>query len=167
MTSKDLKRYQTKSIQELIKLATKHFNAFIRARDLQGDYFTCISCERNKHKEMMHAGHYLSAGHHGAVRFDERNVHGQCSACNTHLSGHLLGYTNGLERKLGSEAIKDLEIKSQMRGFKWDRYSLIEIIITYKDKLKNYETQNTLSNGFSPDAVNGSNGSKGKLFGRS
>lgn len=139
MTSADLKRYQKKTIQELIKLAGKHFNAFIRARDLNGDYFTCISCNSTKHREMMHAGHYLSAGHHGAVRFDERNVHGQCSACNTHLSGHLLGYAKGLERKIGTEAVTALEIKSQMRGFQWDRYALIEIIITYKNKHKTHE----------------------------
>lgn len=168
MTSKDLKPYQKKSIPDLIKLASKHFNAYIRARDLQGDYFTCISCAKVKHKEMMHAGHYLSAGHNGAVRFDERNVHGQCSACNTHLSGNLLGYTKGLIQKIGTEAINQIELKSKMRGFKWDRYSLIETIITYRDKLKNHVLEKSNSNTGIPH-YSGNTGSiqprRGQLFG--
>lgn len=141
LTSKELKPYIKKTMPALIKLATKHFNAYIRARDCQGDYFPCISCGVTKHKELMHAGHYFAAGHNGAVRFDERNVHGQCSACNTHLHGNLIGYTNGLERKIGKQALEELEQKSQMRGFYWDKFALIETIITYKQKIKDHENQ--------------------------
>lgn len=136
MTSKDIQRYQKKSVSALIKLATKHFNHYIRLRDSRDGSFTCISCGQTKSTDSMHAGHFLSAGHHAVVRFDERNVHGQCHHCNTFLHGNLLGYQEGLENKLGLIQLADLRLKSRMRGFKWDRFALIEIILTYSKKCK-------------------------------
>lgn len=133
---KSIQRYSKKSIPELIKLATKYFNLYIRHRDTKDGSFTCISCGATKSATLMHAGHYLSAGHHGAVRFDEQNVHGQCPHCNTFLHGNLIGYRVGLEKKIGMEALQALEQKSKMKGFRWDRYSLIDIITTYQHKCK-------------------------------
>lgn len=133
---KSIQRYSKKSIPALLKLATQYFNRYIRQRDTVDGRFTCISCGHPKPTTLMHAGHYLSAGHHGAVRFDEQNVHGQCHHCNTFLHGNLLGYRAGLEQKIGPEAMTALELKSQMRGFRWDRYTLIDIITTYQLKCK-------------------------------
>lgn len=132
------KSHSKKSIPDLIKLAEKHFNKFIRLRDSKDEYFTCISCNQVKHTSLMHAGHYLSAGNNGSVRFDERNVHGQCSRCNTHLHGNLIPYRENLIRKLGFMEVEALEMKAKMRGFRWDRFTLIDIIETYKLKIKNH-----------------------------
>lgn len=139
MQAKQIQKYQKKSIAELIKLATKYFNAYVRKRDSKDGYFVCISCQERKPVERMHAGHFLSAGHHGAVRFDERNVHGQCHHCNTFLHGNILGYQEGLIAKIGIKAVQELKQKSQMRGFRWDRFALIDLITTYQHQVKNYE----------------------------
>lgn len=139
MQAKDLNRYKTKTVPQLIKLATKHFNKFIRNRDSKDGYFTCISCGYSKRTELMHAGHYLSAGNNSAVRFDERNVHGQCSQCNTHLHGNLLEYRKGLIQKIGLEQVEALEMKAKMRFWKWDRFGLMDIILTYIKKSKEHE----------------------------
>lgn len=83
----------------------------------------------------MHAGHYYSAGYHSSVRFDEDNVHGQCVHCNTFLHGNLINYKNNLLRKIGSDRMEELNIKvgfEKRSVFKWDRFSLIEIIEKYK-----------------------------------
>lgn len=141
MEAKPIQKYQKKSVPELIKLATKYFNRFIRQRDSKDGVFTCISCGVMKSVDKMHAGHYLSAGHHAVVRFDERNVHGQCHHCNTFLHGNLLNYRKGLERKLGLIQVADLELKSRMKGYKWDRFALIDIILTYQKKSKTDENK--------------------------
>lgn len=146
MEAKHLKRYSKKSVPDLIKLATKHFNKFIRMRDSLDDYFKCISCGHPKSLDLMHAGHYLSAGNYGAVRFDERNVHGQCSKCNTHLHGNLQEYRAKLIHKIGLEEVEALEMKAKMPGHRWDRFGLIEIIIIYQNKTKNYEKDHSNSN---------------------
>jgi hypothetical protein len=138
MEAKTIKKYNAKSTPDLIKLATKHFNEFIRKRDSTEGIFRCISCQQVKTTDKMHAGHYLSAGNNGAVRFDERNVHGQCSECNMHMHGNLLPYRTNLIRKLGEEEVEAIEIKSKMNGFRWDRFALIEIIETYKLKKKQW-----------------------------
>lgn len=133
LTPKQIKKYTSKSVPQLLKLAEKHFNAYIRRRDAVDDRFTCISCRTTKHVSMMHAGHYLSAGHHSNVRFDEKNVHGQCSACNTHLHGNQIRYREHLVKKIGLEEVEFLEDISRM-AHKWDRFGLIAIIETYKAK---------------------------------
>lgn len=135
LTQQQIKKYSDKSVSQLIKIAERHFNAYIRKRDANGDYFTCISCKATKHVSMMHAGHYLSAGHNAKVRFDENNVNGQCSACNTHLHGNQARYRESLVKKIGAEAVEMLEGISRMVQ-KWDRFSLIFIIETYKAKCK-------------------------------
>jgi hypothetical protein len=82
-----------KTANDYLKIAQQVFNKFIRVRD-KG--LNCISCNKPCKKE--NAGHYYSQGGHSNVRFDEDNVHLQCEACNTYLSGNLLNYQIGIER---------------------------------------------------------------------
>ena len=129
-----IQKYSKYSVSELIKIATKHFNAYIRKRD-EGD--ACISCRR--FSEKMQAGHFFSAGHHPALRFNEYNVNGQCVRCNMFLSGNLHEYGRNLVFKIGQEKISELNIIAdtyKRTGFKWDRFSLIDIIEKYKLKNK-------------------------------
>ena len=140
MRSSDLKAYASKTHPSLEKLATKHFNAFIRWRDsreIEGA-FVCISCRELKPVAKMHAGHFYSAGHHPILQFDEENVHGQCHRCNTHLHGNLNEYRMQLERKIGKERMEALDQKARHRNYRRDRWTLIEIILTYQAKLKNH-----------------------------
>ena len=135
LTAKTIQKYSKKSIAQLLKKATEVFNRYIRDRDRDGDYFTCISCGQMKPVSKMQAGHYLSAGHNGVVRFHEDNVHGQCIRCNMHLHGNQERYRAGLIRKIGVERVEALEQLSRMSGHKWDRFGLIHLIETYKRKL--------------------------------
>jgi len=123
-----IQKYAKYSVPELIKIATKHFNQYIRNRDA-GD--VCISCRKYK---PLQAGHYYSAGHYSALRFNENNVHGQCIRCNMFLSGNLNEYRKNLIHKIGVEEVEKLD--NTPRYYKWDRFSLIDIIERYKLKNK-------------------------------
>jgi hypothetical protein len=81
------------------------FNAWVRARDVE---LPCISCGRF-HNGQWHAGHYLSTAAKPELRFDGANVHKQCSACNTHLSGNLVLYRAELIRRVGLAEVERLE----------------------------------------------------------
>src|SRR3990167_7147036 len=100
MTVTQIQKYKKKSIPQLIKLATKYFNKFIRQRDK-----ICISCGAG----VDHAGHYLSAGHHSAHRFNELNTNGKCLRCNNFLHWNLINYRKGLVKKIGLERVEILE----------------------------------------------------------
>ena len=136
MTAKDISRYKNKTIPQLIGIASRRFNAFVRERDSNGIWFVCISCNRQLPVRQMNAGHYYSGGHYPPLRFNTDNVHGQCGfTCNNMRSGNLINYRHGLVKKIGEERIKALDIIAdnyKRNGFKWDRFSLIEIILKYK-----------------------------------
>lgn len=135
LTAKQIQKYQKKSIPQLLKMATEVFNRYIRQRDDQGGFFTCISCRGVKPLSQMHAGHFMSAGHNGMVRFNEDNVNGQCVRCNTFLHGNLAEYRMNLILKIGQEKVDLLE-SSARSVHKWDRFGLVHVIETYKEKLK-------------------------------
>ena len=131
LTPQAIKRYAKKTIPQLIKIATVHFNLFIRTRD-QGK--PCISCGKYKKLE---AGHFYPAHNHSEVRFDEHNVNGECKQCNNYSGEHLIGYEKRLISRIGQEAVDKIHFKVQVAkrtSYKWDRFSLIEIIETYKQK---------------------------------
>lgn len=126
LEAKTIRKYAKMGVPALIRLATKHFNAFIRQRDAQRP---CISCGRFT---TLQAGHYLSAGKYPRVRFNEQNVNGQCLPCNYYNSGAPLQYREALVNKIGLTAVQDLETLAKLPGFKWNRYDLIDIIEKYK-----------------------------------
>lgn len=94
-----------KSKADWAKEAQTEFNKFIRARDADQP---CISCGRD-HTGQYHAGHYLSIGARPELRFDEMNVHKQCSVCNNHLSGNAVLYRKALIEKIGLDEVELLE----------------------------------------------------------
>lgn len=133
LSAKQIQQYKGKGISQLLRKATEVFNAYVRRRDDLGGFFVCISCQQAKSASQMHAGHYLSAGHNGVVRFNEDNVHGQCVQCNTFLHGNLAKYRENLIRKIGEERVAILEASSRAVQ-KWDRFGLIHVIEMYKKK---------------------------------
>jgi len=124
------KRMNNKNTKQLKDKLVKLFHKFIRERDKDKP---CISCGQYT---TLQAGHFYSGGHYSALRFDEDNVHGQCLRCNYFLSGNLNNYRINLEKKIGTERLKQLDMKASIyirtRTFKWDRFSLIEKIEKYK-----------------------------------
>jgi hypothetical protein len=118
------------SLQDWLKLAQMTFNKWIRHRD-KG--MSCISCGNEPKK--ANAGHYFSQGGHSNVRFHEDNVHLQCEHCNSYLSGNLLNYRIGIEKRIGTARLIVLEVIAHETK-KWTIQELNEIIETYKRKLK-------------------------------
>lgn len=127
-----IQRYSKKSIPSLIKIATTHFNKFIRLRDQNKG---CVSCGA----PVQHAGHFYSGGHYSALRFLENNVHGQCIRCNKHLHGNLNEYRRKITDRIDNLDLCQLDFLAdnyKRTPFKWDRFDLIHIIETYKRKNK-------------------------------
>lgn len=122
------------TVQELMKAAQIVFNKFIRIRDKDQP---CISCG-SKLENKFDAGHYFSSGGHKAVTFDEDNVHGQCVACNQWKHGNLIQYQIGIEQRIGGERLIQLHEKAH-QSVKYTREDLRNLIITYKQKIKNLE----------------------------
>jgi hypothetical protein len=111
-----------------IREADKACNRYIRQRD---DKEPCISCQRH-HKGQYHAGHYIPKGRNSALRYNEKNLHKQCMPCNSHLSGNLTNYRINLIKKIGLEAVEELENNSEIKRYTCEEVKQIET--EYKQK---------------------------------
>jgi hypothetical protein len=98
------RKERLKTLSDFAKEAQVAVNRFIRARDYG---HTCISCLKTPKKK--NAGHYRSVGAMPALRFNVYNIHLQCEACNTHLSGNQIEYRINLAQKIGLSRLEWLE----------------------------------------------------------
>jgi 5-methylcytosine-specific restriction endonuclease McrA len=119
------------TIPKLTAKAQKVFNAYIRKRDSQDGYFTCISCGRTLTTDQMDAGHFAPVKGGSALRFDEYNVNGECKKCNGFDEFHLIGYRRGIIEKYGEGVLLHLEQNARLIK-KWSRTELNELIDRYK-----------------------------------
>jgi hypothetical protein len=119
-----------KTLQDWLKETQTIFNKYVRLRD---SGLPCISCGLPPKKK--NAGHYYSSGGHSNIRFDEDNVHLQCEACNTFLSGNLLNYQIGIQKRIGAQKLLELQERAHVTK-KWTIEELKEIIQTYKTKVR-------------------------------
>ena len=130
-----------KILAQLKKDLDKVFNKFIRQRDQSHENgFMCISCGDYKPTSLRDAGHFYSAGHHSATRWDEDNCHGQCQRCNRFLHGNLLGYREGLLKKIGPERLERLEIRRHNKNL-MSPFEIQILIDQYKLKFKDNITK--------------------------
>lgn len=125
-----LRKESAKTRADWMKEAQQAVNAYIRARDAKEP---CISCGRH-HEGQYHAGHFRSRGSTPALRFEELNIHKQCSVCNNHLSGNLIEYRIRLKEKIGQEALDWLEGHHEPK--KYSIEDLKSIKAEYKQKLR-------------------------------
>lgn len=118
---------------QLVAMAQKAFNAFIRARDLGKG---CISCGKllTSEPNTYDAGHYRSVGSAVHLRFNENNCHGQCKHCNNYLAGNHVMYRKGLIERIGLANVEQLEADQTLR--KYTKEGLIEIAKHYREKAK-------------------------------
>lgn len=133
--AKRLKFYETaekESLPVLKAKAKRIFQAWVRKRD---ENLPCISCGKTHAK--WDGGHYFKAEIYSGLIFHEMNVNKQCSRpCNKDLDGNLPAYRIGLVKKYGKLAVEGLEeISDSMRGYKYTRAELKDIIEKYKAKL--------------------------------
>jgi hypothetical protein len=119
-----------KTLQDWLKETQTIFNKYVRLRDMG---LVCISC--NKPPLKKNCGHYYSQGGHSNVRFDEDNCHLQCEHCNTYLSGNLLNYQIGIQKRIGAQKLLELQERAHVTK-KWSVDELKEIIQTYKTKIR-------------------------------
>jgi len=126
MKASEIQKYRNKTIRQLIDKAVKVVHAYVRERDKDKP---CISCGIYT---ALEAGHFYSGGHYSALKFNYDNIHGQCGRCNRHLSGNLNEYRKRIVERIGPERLAVLDRTADQykrMNFKWDRFSLIDIII--------------------------------------
>jgi hypothetical protein len=100
-------RAKLKTKSEHLKDAQGQFNRFIRMRDLTANE-PCISCQRH-HEGKYNAGHFRTVASAPELRFTENQVNLQCEPCNSHLSGNITAYRIHLIKKIGLEAVEEIE----------------------------------------------------------
>ena len=115
---------------ELVKLAQKAFNGYIRARDADKP---CISCGKPLQAAAIgggfDCGHYRSVGSAVHMRFVEDNAHGQCKHCNLHLASNTVNYRAGLIKRIGLQSVELIESDQTLR--KYSKEGLIEMAKHY------------------------------------
>lgn len=84
------------------------FSIYIRRRDCRNGQGRCISCGRPIRFETCDAGHYIPRTH-TATRWNVRNVHAQCRACNRMKDGNAEAYRRGLIERYGLPVVEKLE----------------------------------------------------------
>ena len=133
-----MRREALKTRRDWINDAQTVFNRWVRLRDA-GE--SCISCGSppgiQKFGGSMDAGHFRSVGSAPHLRFDERNVNGQCKKCNRFGAGQAHGYRMGLIERIGRDAVEELESDQEPRKYTVEQ--LQEIIKVYRAKAKEIE----------------------------
>ena len=119
------------------------FKKFIRLRDRHDETTgKCISCGRFVPIGVRwQAGHYhpTSCCPQPSMRFNEKNVNGQCSYCNKELHGNQDGYRDGLIRKYGPIVMTQLQMTKAMKQNPWHDFEYKTLYEHYKQKVKEIE----------------------------
>lgn len=127
-----------KDYKKLVAKLDDTFQMWIRYRD----NWTCCCCHTHiapnseGAKAKMHAGHYVGRSAL-ALRWDEKNVHAQCSTCNMQQNYYGIDprYTQMLLRRYGIGILDYLSIKKHEQ-VKYSCEELEEKIAYYKQKLE-------------------------------
>lgn len=129
----DFRRTDTKWLKAK---AQEYCNRYIRIRD---ELCGCISCGTRADIK-YDAGHFIPAGRCIPLRYNELNIHKQCTRCNTHMSGNLTAYEAALRIKLGNEVVEWLKGPHEPVRYRPEDY--LRIIDEYKAKIKLLGKQN-------------------------
>ena len=117
---------------KLVKKLDVVFSQYVRLKnsDKRG-YCSCVTCGKAHWKTGgIQAGHFISRKHY-STRWDERNVHPQCVACNVYRAGEQYIYS----LYLGSNLADELYKKSQVIT-KFTSDELQEMIDHYSQEVK-------------------------------
>jgi hypothetical protein len=134
---KDTKE-KLKSLTDHIKEAQRHFNAYIRARDLAKGY-GCISCG-TKTCNLWVAGHYRTTKAASNLRFNEDNVNLQCGwNCNVNNSGNIVPYRIELIKRIGVDRVEAIENNNETHRYSVEE--LKDIKTKYKQLTKQLKEQ--------------------------
>ncbi|MGQ3051081.1 MAG: recombination protein NinG [Roseateles sp.] len=115
-----------KRVPELKKEAQKAFNDWVRARDAGKACFVCgRTLVLGGVGGGFDAGHIRSRSNADNLRFDERNVHGQCKPCNAVGATKDWQMREAADRLLGPEVAA--ELYADNKPIKWQRDQLRQI----------------------------------------
>lgn len=123
---------ELETLPVLKKRAQQAINAYVRARDAGKK---CISCESLLTLGTgvggdYDAGHFRSVGSAAHLRYDLRNINGQCKYCNNFLAGNPHGYRLGYIARFGADALAELESDNEPRHY--TRQDLIDLTATMR-----------------------------------
>jgi hypothetical protein len=125
------KRVKLIPLPKLIKLTEAIVNEYVRLRDKDKP---CVSCGGY---HILQAGHFIAVGQSSFLRFDIRNVHGQCGGCNGPKRGNVLHYRIELRKRIGDLELEKLERDwIENKYYKWTRDELNSIIEKYSLEIK-------------------------------
>lgn len=97
---------------------------YVRRSESEGGMVKCVTCDTRKHWKDMHCGHFIHGLTYakaetplcqslikGETSFYPliENVHAQCNACNTYMSGRLDVYTLWMIDMYGREMVEELQ----------------------------------------------------------
>lgn len=131
-------KHKTHKVKPIKKQLWEIFAEFIRRRDADEDGVVfCISCGAPViwNKGNCHAGHYYNKGSYLGLKYNEKNVNGQCYECNMNKEGNKQGYREGLIEKYGKEVLLELEVQLRNKGVS-GRAEHVILIEHYKQKVK-------------------------------
>ena len=119
---------------EWLKCLQIVFNSYIRNRD---EKRACISCGAVcGGLNSGTAGHFYSVGSYPNLRFNEDNVHLQCTYCNMHLHSNPHEYEIGLIKRIGKIRFNSLLVLRN-KELKLSLDQIKDLIKEYKQKIKN------------------------------
>lgn len=128
-------RDERRKISNYLQSAKDSCHAFIRERD-KG--LNCVSCGNPWHEDFQ-AGHLYKAELFSTLKFDEKNISGQCRRCNLFNDGNESGYRVGIINRYGVDHLNYLDEKAAIEkqiNHKWERHELQKIRIDYIQKLR-------------------------------
>lgn len=126
---KEKNKTYTQRVNEVKKVAQE----YCRKRDKD---LPCISCGTMT-SDIWDGGHFKKAELYSGVILNEFNINRQCRKCNHFLGGNELNYREGLIKKIGEDAVLELENQAkETRLYKYTLEQLEETKAYFKQKLK-------------------------------
>jgi len=126
-----------------LKTADRWFSKYIRIRDSDNQgIIICISCGIPVHWRNADAGHFIKR-QHKSLRYNEKNVNGQCKVCNWLEQGNDIKYAKGLVKKYGQGIVDELQVLKN-RTIPMGRYELKIIAEYYKGKFNELKKEKGL-----------------------
>ena len=103
-----MKRRKLLPLRSLEKKLDRVFSEYIRKRDADaGGTVSCVTCGKLMHWKDCHASHFVKRQHR-STRWDERNVHAQCSRENVFMGGSQDEMAEYIVKKYGRETLSEL-----------------------------------------------------------
>jgi hypothetical protein len=103
-----------------VKMADRAFSNYIRLKYAdENGMIECFTCGERRSIKEMDCGHYVSR-QHKSLRWDERNAHPQCWACNRFNEGRKDEYALRLIKKYGPDILNQLQVEKHQALYKAD-----------------------------------------------